>query len=191
MTTKQQEKLKMLRNSVAARGERNTVEVIASLPGDRRSKSKFPLDSSVIYALVNRQGHVAISAGGSIDLPFVRSFRGSYFAGAVQADQLEKQCDPDGFKVRGTPAAGPGGALSPVRLTSNVRPSVSRSVAPEKLCRYFEREGQLRALDAYGEFISGKGWGVQYKMELYELSRKAFDPGVPQAGEPAPRQVHA
>jgi len=88
MTKKQQSKLAMLRAAVAGRGEGNAVEVILSLPQGRLPKSKFPLDSSVMYALVNGRGHVAIGANGAIDLPFVRSFPGSYFEGAVVADQL-------------------------------------------------------------------------------------------------------
>lgn len=179
MTTKQQEKLKMLRDAVAARGAGNNVEVIGSLPTGRLSKSKFPLDSSVIYVLVNGRGHVAISANGAIELPFVRSFPGSYFEGAVSADQLEARCDPNGFKIhRGSPAAGVSVIPSSVS-TLLVTPSRS-NVATKRLVSYFARDGQQRALDAYGKFISGKGWGVQFKMELYEHSPKAFDPCLPQ-----------
>jgi len=107
MTNKQEAKLAMLKAAVSARGEGNTVEVISSLPEGRLPKTRFPLDSSVIYALVNGRGHVAITANGAVDLPFVRSFSDKYFDAAVIADLLEVQCDTNGFKARrSTPDAG-------------------------------------------------------------------------------------
>ena len=51
-------------------------------------------------------------------------------------------------------------------------------VAAKKLCSYFERDGQQRALGAYSKFVSKEGWGIGYKMKLYELSKRAFDPAV-------------
>lgn len=179
MTTKQQAKLATLQAAVTSRGEGNMVEVIPSLPDGRQPKSKFPLDSSVIYALVNRRGHVAIGANGAIDLPFVRSFPGSYFAGAVIADQLEAKCDPNGFKSRGGGLSVRSHCVpSRVSVTRAARPRENACVAARKLCSYFQRDGQQKALDAYGKFASERGWGVKYKLELYEFSRRAFDPAV-------------
>ena len=170
----------MLRAAVAGRGESNTVEVIPSLPQGRLPKSKFPLDSSVMYVLVNGRGHVAIGANGAIDLPFVRSFPGSYFEGAVIADQLEAECDPNGFKSRRSGlSVGSRCIPSPVSVAHAARPRGNVCVAAHKLCSYFQRDNQQRALDAYGKFASERGWGIEYKMELYEFSRRAFDPAVP------------
>lgn len=181
MTAKQHAKLAMLRVVVAERGDGNTVDVIPSLPEGRQPKTKFPLDSSVIYALVNGRGHVAIGANGAVDLPFVRSFPGSYFAGAVIADQLEEKCDPNGFKPRqGGRSGGSGCSPSRVFVTDAGRLRESVCIAANKLSSYFQRDGQQRALEAYAKFAFApeRGWGIEDKMELYEASRRAFGPAT-------------
>jgi len=53
--------------------------------------------------------------------------------------------------------------------------------AEKKLCSYFEREGQQLALAAYSKFVSKAGWGIEYKMKLYEMSKRAFDSTVSQS----------
>ena len=46
--------------------------------------------------------------------------------------------------------------------------------------KYFELDGQRRALDGYSRFARGRNhWSVHEKLELYEASRLAFDPTAP------------
>jgi hypothetical protein len=71
---------------------------------------------------------------------------------------------------------------SQVSVTHAVRPGGNICVAAHKLCNYFERDGQQRALEAYAKFAfaPAMGWGIQDKMELYEASRRAFYQALPQ-----------
>jgi hypothetical protein len=157
MTSKQESKLAKLQAAVAARGENNRIEVIPELPECRQPKAYFPLDSTALYVLVNGRGHVAISTNGAVDLPFVRSFRGSYFDGAVIADQLEAECDPDGFKIRRCTSSG----SSPVRIPEPLVPHGAMGVPAGRLNRYFERSGQERALLRQIRICEGLGHSVQ------------------------------
>jgi hypothetical protein len=55
-------------------------------------------------------------------------------------------------------------------------------VAARNLSPYFDADGQQRALDAYAKFAFApeRGWSIENKVELYDASRRAFDPAVPQ-----------
>jgi hypothetical protein len=55
-------------------------------------------------------------------------------------------------------------------------------VAARNLSPYFDADGQQLALDAYAKFAFApeRGWSIEDKVELYDASRRAFDPAVPQ-----------
>lgn len=95
---------------------------------------------------------------------------------ATNANRIDESC-------RGGLSVGSRCISSQVSVTHAARPSGNVCVAAHKLCSYFERDGQQRALEAYAQFAFApkRGWGIQAKMELYEASRRAFDPSVPQA----------
>jgi hypothetical protein len=71
---------------------------------------------------------------------------------------------------------------SQVSVTDAAPPRANTCVAAHKLCSYFERDGQQRALEAYAKFAfaPAMGWGIQDKMELYEASRRAFYQALPE-----------
>jgi hypothetical protein len=99
MTPKQSAKFAALSAAVDALGK--TISQ-TSKPVNRTGQCGFALDGTEIYALVTSKdgrnsGYIVISAGGAIDLPFVRSFSGGYFDAATRADELEKGRTPDGF----------------------------------------------------------------------------------------------
>ncbi len=54
----------------------------------------------------------------------------------------------------------------------------TRSAAARNLSQYFDAHGQHLALEAYAKFAFApeRGWGIEDKMELYDASRRAFDP---------------
>jgi hypothetical protein len=101
MNPKQTAKLALLTAACTLTGK--TVTVIPSLPKGRvPAHCAFALDSTVIFVTVSKDGalgHVAISKNGALDLPFVRSFAGSYASAAERADELEKGRDANGYTL--------------------------------------------------------------------------------------------